>query len=195
MNLFHRYENLLIEKNYAAAGKLAPGIDKAQILEKINALYPSLLVDDDFCALYEWHNGSVGDDKHYLSKTIIPDFFPVSLDEAIWLVQNDDIYHWKENGYIPLFTEDDGYLCIQPQKGGLNATRCPIFYFATWDADFHRGMQKYDSLNALFETNLRCLSQGIIYPDEQGNLDMENNWDEYHQMGRIANPRSPYWES
>lgn len=150
----------------------------------------SLNATGDIENLYHTINGTAASNDYLGMQYFFPGHIMLSIEKAIELYSEECLsYNSWESGYLPIFWNGNrDYLlidCLNKAPG--------IYFYSPDEFRFDRISKKYDSLNSLLVTVLKCF-EAKAYQLGDTLKDIKFSGDKVFAISKEMNPQSEYWD-
>lgn len=181
----------LARSNYPIAECLRPGLVQSEVLRHINAL--PIQLPSEIVEVFMWRNGVERSVQKCLQYALItPDFFLLSLDEAInyyegfQTASNIDPERYDSN-WFPLFANGGGdYYFINCDREAHSI----IGYFSHYDELDESPPVLYTSLSMMLATIIRCYQEEAYYVL---NGRIEGDLQKEASISQLINSGTKFW--
>jgi len=187
MNTLNRLLDYLNEINASVVGLLQKGLTKDEI--QIALAKEGIEPNEDIQQFYQTINGTLMNNEYLGLQYFFPGHIMLSLEKSIELYKEECFeYSSWEQGYLPIFWNGNrDYLltdCLDRNKG--------IYFYSPDEFRFDGLAKKYDSLESLFTTVLRCF-QVKAYQLGKTLKDIKYDGEKVIAISKEMNPDSEYW--
>ncbi len=179
-------EGLLRKIRPGLLSSLNPGIGDVNEY-KTKLLNLSINPPESFFQLFQWKNGTKFSEEKQLGELyLMPLGLFLSLEDSVKI--NNEIKHWN-NSFFPICSSEVGdFLLLNCNHDSEKFGSITNYSFH----DFPTNQQKYDSIDSMINTLIKCYSQNIYYLDSNGLLDYDD--EKEFEISAKLNPNSDYWE-
>lgn len=190
MNLVESLDKMLgflRKHNHAVSKHLQAGLTIDNV---VNALRENdLPVSDEVVSLYTWRNGidieniESLDDIHF-----IPGFYILNFDDAL-AFHNElrSLEDWKRH-WLPILANGGGdFFAVDLEQGDCKSSQIIAFV-----RGYPEQEPEYESLLSMINTFLDCVEKNIVFVDDEGYLDMDD--DAHILVAKANNPSIDCWK-
>jgi hypothetical protein len=170
------------ENETAAAGRLAPGREPAELAELEDRLGAAL--PDELRALYTWHDGTLGRCDDFAGPAFMAYHCLLSLEQALEVRRRHGWLLGVPDTWLPLLYFEEEYFYVVLDHAGAGAL--PVFHRLVESDD----VVAFTNLRTMVETFLEAARSGVWHPDDDARVD----WPAVEAIRNRRNPgTSPPW--
>ena len=182
--LLNEIEKSLQQLDHPCVDHLNPGLSSQKIQELFEEI--PLQPNQDLHALYAWRNGSKDSEGVTLGElAFFPGFYLMSLEESIQtyleLIATDT---WDKS-WFPIFASGGGDFYAMNLAPEAQRQIHGVYVYE------EEPQVEYRSLKSMLTTFKVCYEQGVIFRNEQGNLDMD--YRKHAEVAHEINPDVKMW--
>ena len=182
--LLNEIEKSLQQLDYPCVDHLNSGLSSQKTQELFEEI--PLQPTQDLRALYTWRNGSKDSEGITLGElAFFPGFYLMSLEESIQTYQKLRKTSTWNQSWFPIFASGGGdfyAMNLAPESQGQ------IHGVYVYEEE---PQVEYRSLKSMLTTFKVCYEQGVIFRNEQGNLDMD--YRKHAEVAHEINPDVKMW--
>ena len=166
-----------------AVGALRPGLDRKAIRDQLATI--NLVPEDHILTYFNWRNGAGDSSATIGDLSLIPGFYPLSLEESVtnYRAFRDDP-RWTV-GWLPVLADGGGDFYIVDLTA---AGRGEVRQFRVEEIE---SPVEYRTLAAMAATLAEALERGFIFVTDEGYLD--TIYDHFDDLAARMNPGVQWW--